>query len=340
MSMPFYPPSRPRAVEGGIAARSSRGSIGDSWWSQRFITVLEGFALGSRLTRGRNYARRGQVISLQVASGEVTARVQGSRAAPYRVALGLAPFTAATWSTVDAALAGQAIHSAALLAGQMPPDLEGVLAAAGAQLFPQSVRDLRMSCSCPDAAVPCKHIAASFYLLAERFDEDPFEILHWRGRPREALLARLRELRADEPCVDSGAKSGTRSATESGTKSGTRSGRVSGAVPPGGARVGAAPSAASDPAAGSPIGTAIALADLAEAEPPGASVAAMLFWSSPVPLPPAEPGPATPPDLLVRQLPDPPAALGGSVLTDALRELYLALPDPEQADRPTGHPEK
>ena len=43
-----------------------------------------------------------------------------------------------------------------------------------------------MRCSCPDSEVPCKHLAATFYLLAEAFDEDPFLILRWRGRDREA----------------------------------------------------------------------------------------------------------------------------------------------------------
>ena len=68
----FPPPSRPRPVEGGLAARSVRGEIGERWWSRRFIAVLESFALGSRLTRGKNYARRGQVISLDVTPGAVS----------------------------------------------------------------------------------------------------------------------------------------------------------------------------------------------------------------------------------------------------------------------------
>jgi uncharacterized Zn finger protein len=299
----FYPPSRPRAVQGGLTARSTRGSIGETWWSQRFIGVLEGFALGSRLTRGRAYARRGQVISLLVAPGVVTARVQGSRATPYKVALGLAPFTSATWAAVDIALAGQAIHSAALLAGQLPPDLEGVFDAAGARLFPLTVHELRMSCSCPDREVPCKHLAASFYLLAERFDHDPFEILHWRGRPREVLLTRLRELR---------------DAT----------------APPAAGPAAIEPAEAGALQAGT-IGTAIALADLPAGD---TSVPAAMFWSSPVPLSPAEPGPETPPDLLLRQLPEPSAALGGVVLVDALRGLYLALPDPDGSAAPERGP--
>lgn len=197
----FPPPSKPRAVEGGLVARSARGTIGEQWWSRRFLEVLESFALGSRLTRGKNYARRGQVLSLSVAPGVVTASVQGSRRTPYKVTIALPAFGELVWAKVEVSLAEQAIHSARLLAGEMPHDLEEVFSAAGAPLFPGRAKDLMQSCSCPDWEVPCKHLAATFYLLAEHFDEDPFAILLWRGRSREALLGRLRELRGSEPLV-------------------------------------------------------------------------------------------------------------------------------------------
>jgi uncharacterized Zn finger protein len=194
----FPPASKPRAVEGGLVARSARGAIGEHWWSRRFLEVLESFALGSRLTRGKNYARRGQVISLEVAPGVVTARVQGSRRTPYKVSIALPAFSELVWAKVEVTLAEQAIHSARLLAGEMPHDLEEVFLAAGAPLFPQLAKDLTLSCSCPDWEVPCKHLAATFYLLAESFDDDPFAMLLWRGRSRKALLHRLRELRGGD----------------------------------------------------------------------------------------------------------------------------------------------
>ena len=194
----FPPPAKPLAVKGGIVARSARGAIGEHWWSRRFLEVLESFALGSRLTRGKNYARRGQVVSLEVTPGAVTASVQGSRRTPYKVSIALPAFSELVWAKVEVTLAEQAIHSARLLAGEMPDDLEEVFRAAGAPLFPQRAKDLTLSCSCPDWEVPCKHLAATFYLLAERFDDDPFTILLWRGRTREALLKRLRELRGGD----------------------------------------------------------------------------------------------------------------------------------------------
>lgn len=195
MSERGFPYGRTIRVEGGLKARSARGAIGESWWSRRFLDRLETFAMGGRLARGRAYARAGQVLALEVAPGVVTATVQGSRPRPYAVRIALRPFRDAVWRTVEEALAQQAIYSARLLAGEMPHDIEDAFAAAGVSLFPAAEGDLTMRCSCPDWGVPCKHLAATFYLLAEAFDMDPFQILKWRGRDRDALLARLRELR-------------------------------------------------------------------------------------------------------------------------------------------------
>jgi uncharacterized Zn finger protein len=191
----FDGPSRPLPVEGGLRARSTRGAIGRSWWSGRFIEVLESIIVGGRLERGRNYARRGQVISLDVAAGMVSALVQGSVVQPYRVRVGLAAFPKRAWVKLERALAESAWYSAKLLAGEMPEDIEDVFGGLGLALFPASSDELAMHCSCPDWQVPCKHIAAVFYLLAESFDEDPFRILAWRGRDREELLAGLHAAR-------------------------------------------------------------------------------------------------------------------------------------------------
>jgi len=197
-----YPPkSAPRPVKDGLKARSRRGAIGDTWWSQRFIAVLERFGQGGRLARGRVYARKGQVIELHVDPGSVTAQVQGSRVRPYRVEIRLAPLGDDDWRRAEEAICGQAVFLARLLSGEMPEEIEEAFAACGLALFPARRTDLVADCSCPDWEPLCKHIAAVYYLLAERFDEDPFLILAWRGRPRERLLAELRELRgaADQP---------------------------------------------------------------------------------------------------------------------------------------------
>jgi uncharacterized Zn finger protein len=194
----YPPPSRPHPVEGGLKARSRRGAIGETWWSRRFIDVLESFRLGGRLDRGRRYARAGQVLDLQVAAGLVSARVQGSRVRPYRVRLETPVLAAPDWERVEQAMAGRAAFAARLLAGEMPHDIEEAFAAAGVSLFPASPRNLASSCSCPDWSNPCKHVAAVYYLLAEAFDDDPFLIFAWRGRTRSELLGRLRALRGSD----------------------------------------------------------------------------------------------------------------------------------------------
>jgi uncharacterized Zn finger protein len=194
-----YESSGPIAVEGGIKARSKRGAIGEQWWSRRFIAVLESYGMSSRLQRGRSYARRGQVLEFALASGKVTARVQGSRPAPYQVSLTVRPLTSPQWREVESRLAGQALFRARLLAGEMPAEIEEVFASCGTPLFPESSRDLTMSCSCPDWGVPCKHLAAVCYVLAEAFDADPFAMLAWRGKGRDDLLTALRGKTAGPP---------------------------------------------------------------------------------------------------------------------------------------------
>ncbi len=192
----FPPPSRPRAVQGGLKARSSRGAIAKTWWSERFIAVLEDIGLGSRLQRGRSYARRGQVMSLGVQPGSVIAVVKGSRVRPYRVRIGIAAFGKSEWAQAERLLAADAWYAARLLAGEMPEDVEDVFSRLGLSLFPTSAKEFSLDCSCPDSVVPCKHVAATFYLLAESFDQDPFAILAWRGRDRADLLANLQASRA------------------------------------------------------------------------------------------------------------------------------------------------
>jgi uncharacterized Zn finger protein len=190
----FPPPSRPRPAD-GIRARSRRGEIGETWWSRRFIDVLEAFDLGARLTRGRRYARAGQVLELVVDPGIVRARVQGSRRRPYDVRIETLTLSDKDWARVEAAMAARALFLAKLLAGEMPRDIEQTFAETRLSLFPGTERDLATDCSCPDWANPCKHIAAVYYLLAEAFDADPFLIFRWRGRTRDELLERLRARR-------------------------------------------------------------------------------------------------------------------------------------------------
>ena len=97
-------PAKARKVEGGIQINSARGPVARSWWSQRFLSVLESLGVGGRLSRGRSYARAGQIVSLDVDAGGAVAQVQGSRPRPYKVRIGVPAFGKAEWGEVADAL--------------------------------------------------------------------------------------------------------------------------------------------------------------------------------------------------------------------------------------------
>jgi uncharacterized Zn finger protein len=282
----------PIAVEGGIKAKSKRGAIGEQWWSRRFITVLDSYGMGSRLQRGRSYARRGQVLEFTLATGKVAARVQGSRPSPYQVSITVRPLTAAQWRDVESRLSSQALFRARLLAGEMPAEIEEVFASCGTPLFPESSSDLTMSCNCPDWGMPCKHLAAVCYVLAEAFDADPFAMLAWRGKGREDLLAALR-------------------------------GKTAGPVPGGALAGGARPEAA---------GASPALALLSDVTGAPLEETLADFWSpglSQARLRALPASPATPPDLLIRISDPPDLQVRGTDLRDLLTPAYTSLATPE-----------
>ncbi len=187
----YFPPSRPKEVQGGIKAQSSKGNFGVSWWAKRWIAVLESFNIGARLGRGRSYARQGQVLSIAIEPGLVKAEVQGSRSQPYKIKIRIKPLSPPEWQKLIRFLSKQALFMAKLLAGEMPEDIEKAFQQVGLALFPQKHKDLVTDCSCPDWSNPCKHIAAVYYLLGEEFDRDPFLIFNLRGLGRSDLLGHL-----------------------------------------------------------------------------------------------------------------------------------------------------
>lgn len=183
-----YKYSRPIEVKGGIKAGSKRGAFGSSWWSKRWLQTLDEFDIGARLSRGRSYARRGQVISINVRSGVVKAKVQGSRNKPYRVSVEVRTISSEDWERVLQAFTDQPIIAASLLSGRMPDDIDDTFHSIGLSMFPDRWNDLETDCSCPDYSNPCKHVAAVYLLLGEEFDRDPFLIFRLRGLEHERLL--------------------------------------------------------------------------------------------------------------------------------------------------------
>ena len=197
-----FEPTKPIAATDGIKAHSQRGAFAHNWWAERWIDALERLVDSGRLSRGRSYARKGQVLSIDETKTGVVARVQGSRRTPYKITIQIAPLTDAQWEKSIDALAEQAIFTAQLLAGEMPQNIEQAFESAGVSLFPANRGDLTTACSCPDYANPCKHVAATHYILGERFDEDPFLLFRLRGRTQEQILQGLRQRRAGQEMAE------------------------------------------------------------------------------------------------------------------------------------------
>lgn len=198
----YFERTTPIQTEEGIKARSQRGGFAKNWWAERWIKALERLVDKGRLSRGRSYARKGQVLEIKETKDGVAAKVQGSRPTPYKITINLKHLSGAEWAKVIDALAARAIFTAQLLAGEMPQEIEEAFAAAGVSLFPGKRDELVTSCSCPDYANPCKHVAATHYILGEQFDEDPFLLFRLRGRSQEQIMTALRARRAaDAPML-------------------------------------------------------------------------------------------------------------------------------------------
>ena len=171
--------------------------FGRTWWGKAWIDALEQRARldPNRLPRGRTYARRGSVSPLSVQPGEIRASVRGSRVTPYAVHVRVRVFEDKEWERLLGAIAAKAAHTAALLDGELPPEVVADAAGVGVDLLPVA-GEVGPRCSCPDWADPCKHAAAVVYLVADVLDGDPFLLLLLRGRTRDEVLGALRQRRS------------------------------------------------------------------------------------------------------------------------------------------------
>ena len=192
----------PRAGRRPDGGPRRRGGFGLTWWGEAWVTALEQRARldPNRLPRGRSYARGGTVGELTIGPGEVRAAVQGRRARPYQVRVRVRVLEAGEWDRVLDAIAAQIGHAAALLDGELLPEVADDVRGAGTDLLP-GPGELQPRCSCPDWADPCKHAAAVCYLVAGALDADPFSLLLLRGRRRDEVLAALRARRRSAEAV-------------------------------------------------------------------------------------------------------------------------------------------
>ena len=166
-------------------------------WVEQWMELINSYRYKKRLERAWEYARSGNVLSIRFEGRRVHARVQGTEKDPYKVKLWLDVLNDEDWGYVLEALSQKARWSAQLLAGIMPQDIERAFAASGRRLFPFKLQEVRSECTCPDKANPCKHTSAVFYLMGDRFSEDPFVLFQLRGRTRTQLLGELARRRRE-----------------------------------------------------------------------------------------------------------------------------------------------
>ena len=148
-------------------------AIALSWWGKSWNQNLERYAdYSNRIGRGRSYVRHGAVLDLQINSGKVEALVQGTRAKPYSVSVKIKAIDEKIWQDIKSACGGKLDSLQELLEGKFPKALSNIFMEQGTGLFP-SPKDIEFSCSCPDWAYMCKHVAATLYGIGARLDEDP-----------------------------------------------------------------------------------------------------------------------------------------------------------------------
>jgi uncharacterized Zn finger protein/superfamily II DNA or RNA helicase len=174
---------RALGCESGRKQAFAKTSWGDAW-----LDALRQLDHNNRLPRGRSYATQGRVKDVKIRDGLLEARVKGQRSSAYRINLSLEPFTADQVETINRLIGENPAFAAELTMGKLPPDLPFLFTHHGIQLFPGSWHEIEASCSCPDWANPCKHLAAVFYVLAQEIDIDPFILFSLRGLSKEELM--------------------------------------------------------------------------------------------------------------------------------------------------------
>jgi len=166
----------------------NRPGYGKTWWGEQWLQALAHIDFDNRLPRGRSYANKGAVRDLVVAGGSIEARVQGSRPRPYEVTISVPPLAARESARLLDRLAADPPLIARLLNRELDPAVLEAARSLGIHVFPERRSDLRMQCSCPDWAVPCKHLAAVIYLLSREIDGKPFLVFSLRGLDLAAAL--------------------------------------------------------------------------------------------------------------------------------------------------------
>ena len=170
----------PVKIEGRKIARTC--------WGESWCENLEAYSdYDNRLPRGRTYARNGSVIDLQIEAGRVRAMVSGSSF--YNVDIKITPLAKKRWDEIKTQCAGKIDSMVELLQGSISKGVMEIVTHHGEGLFP-SPREISLSCSCPDWATMCKHVAAALYGVGARLDHEPEMLFTLRGvEPAEMIAA-------------------------------------------------------------------------------------------------------------------------------------------------------
>lgn len=156
-------------------------TFGKTWWGEQWLQSLNDIDYSNRLPRGATYARQGAVLSISYKGNEIKAKVQGSRRTPYSERIVLPKFSEKDVDKLVSLIVRQPVVLSKLLNRQLDRSLVDMAEKAGLQLFPKRWSDWDMNCSCPDWAVPCKHLAAVIYQLSKEIDNNPFLVFSLHG---------------------------------------------------------------------------------------------------------------------------------------------------------------
>ena len=155
--------------------------FGKTWWGNEWLRSLTNIDYANRIPRGARYARNGSVKKIVINDNVIEAKVQGSRRTPYSVTIKVDKFSAKETEALMAGILAHPAIVAELLNRKLSPAVNDIAKENRLKVFPTSWRDLGMNCSCPDWAVPCKHIAAVIYMVGQEIDNNPFLVFKLHG---------------------------------------------------------------------------------------------------------------------------------------------------------------
>ena len=180
--------------------------ISSSWWGKAWCDNIDNYAdFDNRLPRGRNYVRSGCVVDLKIEYGVIKALVQGSRPKPYRININITPFTEMEIKSFEDKCRNNFESVEDFINGKFPDSFKESFTSSSLNLFPK-VREMKFSCSCPDWAMLCKHVAAVLYGIGRKLDDDPMLLLRLRGIDTASFSEKIVNREAEKLALSSSIK--------------------------------------------------------------------------------------------------------------------------------------